>query len=590
MPKTRFIYTKETNCKGCNKCIFVCPTNANLVAIEAEDSKVHIKNGFCISCGECINICSHNARDYIDDTEEFFKRLKNNENISVIIAPSARFNFTNTPKLISYFKSIGVNNVYDVSFGADITTWGYVKTIKEQNPKSVIAQPCPVVVSFIEKYHPELIENLSSVQSPVICTAIYLKKYLGINDKIALISPCIGKKRECIIEETHGVMNYNITFEKLNNYLANNNIDIESYSEGKFDNMKGSIGFAFPRPGGLSENVKYHLGDDVWIKQIEGINNIERYFKEYIEDLKHNRAVPLIVDALNCEHGCNLGTGSSKTARLNEIDYVTNQNKRDVSDADTKQLMDYFNDNLKIEDFIRKYVDRSSEYKQDDEIDIEGAFIELGKLSKEDREINCFSCGYGSCLEFCKAVARGHNHKTNCRQYMLNKFKKLSLFDELTGLQNRLSYSNRIASIKENFNSSLICISFIDINGLKEVNDVYGHSKGDELIISCANLLKLVFDENAYRVGGDEFIIIENSSNETEFQCKLNQLNELVEKEPLLVISIGKAICRNVNNLDRKIKEADKDMYEVKQAYYRNKKEVDRRHRLQNESAIGGFQ
>ena len=85
----------------------------------------------------------------------FFRDLANGERISVVAAPAARVNFVNHKKLLGFLKHSGVDQAYDVSFGADITTWAYLKAIRENGLVSVIAQPCPAIVNYIEKFQPE---------------------------------------------------------------------------------------------------------------------------------------------------------------------------------------------------------------------------------------------------------------------------------------------------------------------------------------------------------------------------------------------------------------------------------------------------
>ncbi len=441
MDVNNFIFTSENKCRGCNKCILRCPVHANSAIWINEENKVLIKDGFCISCGECLDVCDHNSRDFIDDTAAFFEDLENGQSVSLLVAPSIYTNIPNMNKLFGFFKSKGVNLIYDVSFGADICTWGYIKSIKEKNIKTMIAQPCPVIVSYIEKFRPSLIDKLSPVHSPVMCAAVYMKKYKNIDNKLAFISPCIGKKREFIDKNTHQYINYNVTIDKLLSYLEDNNINLDNYPEVEFDNMKGSLGFAFPRPGGFAENVRFYLEDDVWIKRIEGIIHIEKYFDEYEADLEKNNPVPLIIDVLNCEHGCNLGTGTRKDASHNRIDYLINQKKKQVSPEEGKKLLEYFDDNLNIDDFTRYYTDKSKDYVRDKNLDLEDAFIELGKFTEEDRSVNCFSCGYGSCKAFAKALANEQNHVHNCMKFVQNRLKNLSYIDDLTGINNRHSYN-----------------------------------------------------------------------------------------------------------------------------------------------------
>ncbi len=574
--KTSYIYTVETRCIGCNKCISKCPTKANIAYWENSKNIVNIKPGYCISCGECISICDRKARVYYDDTELFFNALKDGKPLSLVIAPSAHVNFKQLPNLIGYLKSLGINKVYDVSYGADICTWAYVKHIKATNPKTLIAQPCPVVVSYVEKFHSELIDYLSPVQSPVHCLATYLKLYEKTEDDITFLSPCIGKTRECNDKKTKGVLKYNITFAKLQDYIEKNGINLNDYPAAEFDSVATSIGFAFPRPGGLTENIKLHLGDNIWTKQIEGIFKIEDYFKQYLKDIDENNPVPLIIDALNCEHGCNLGTGCRKDISYNYIDNSINERKNKVTITNTEELMKHFNEKLSITDFLRSYTDRSAEYSAPKEIDLEPIYIRLGKFTAEDRNINCFSCGYGSCQDFATAVASGDNHINNCHNFLLEKFTSLSTIDSLTKVFNRYSYTELLSSLQQS-HPQLLGILFVDINKLKETNDLKGHDAGDELIKEAANILRKVFDENIYRIGGDEFVIITKCDCEQEFKDKVTNLKALLAIDEQVDLSLGFAFSKFFNELNDNISIAEKNMYADKADYYTKNKKYDRR-------------
>lgn len=267
--KLNLIKTIEEKCQGCNKCIRVCPIfEANIAYNVDGHVKVKIDQEKCIGCGKCIDVCEHNARKYEDDTKIFFDDLVKGRKISLIVAPSVRVNFNKYKKLLGFFKSKGVNVIYDVSFGADITTWAYLKVIKENNLKGSIAQPCPVVVNYIEKYKPQLISKLTPIQSPMMCAAIYLKKYMENSDDIAFLSPCIAKSEEINDDNTFHYVKYNVTFNKLHEYLQENNIDLEKFNNKDFDNMECSLGALYPRPGGLSENIEAFY-PDVWIKRVE---------------------------------------------------------------------------------------------------------------------------------------------------------------------------------------------------------------------------------------------------------------------------------------------------------------------------------
>jgi len=211
-----YVYTNE-KCTGCNKCVRECPVLLSNVATET--GKVNVDPDKCISCGACFDACAHGARDYEDDTERFFGALKSGKKVSVILAPAFIANYPKEYKrLLGFFKEAGVNHIYSVSFGADITTWGYLKYITENNFLGGISQPCPAIVSYVEKYVPELLPRMVPVHSPMMCTAIYVKKYLGIDDELAFISPCIAKKMEITDPNCGGYVKYNVTFRKLMEY------------------------------------------------------------------------------------------------------------------------------------------------------------------------------------------------------------------------------------------------------------------------------------------------------------------------------------------------------------------------------------
>ena len=256
-----------------------------------------------------LEVCTHNARYFDDDTKRFFKDLKNRKSINIIAAPAIRVNFPNYKKLFGYLKHLGANIIYDVSFGADITTWAYLKYMNENNIKSLIAQPCPVIVNYIEKYRHQLIQYLSPIHSPVMCTAIYLKKYKNISDSIAFLSPCIGKLVEINDNNNVNLINYNVTYKKLNEYIKKNNVDIEKYNESEFQNIPSSLGSIYSMPGGLKANIEARR-KDLWIKQVEGHNEFKDYLDRYSECIKKGKEIPNVVDILNCSKGCNLGTAS----------------------------------------------------------------------------------------------------------------------------------------------------------------------------------------------------------------------------------------------------------------------------------------
>lgn len=166
------IFTND-QCVGCNKCIRECPS---LLANIAKDGCIAVDVEKCIQCGACFEACRHQARDYEDDTDVFLNDLKHGKSFSVIVAPAFVANYPDSyKKIFGYLKSLGVNHIYSVSYGADITTWAYIKYILETGKYGLISQPCPAIVNYVETYEPELISSLVPIHSPMMATAVYVK-------------------------------------------------------------------------------------------------------------------------------------------------------------------------------------------------------------------------------------------------------------------------------------------------------------------------------------------------------------------------------------------------------------------------------
>lgn len=156
------------------------------------------------------------------------------------------------------------------------------------------------------------------------------------------------------------------------------------------------------------------------------------------------------------------------------------------------------------------------------------------------------------------------------------KLKNLSYVDSLTYAQNRNHFNEYI---EQNRNKELhsLGVIYLDLNGLKEVNDKMGHIAGDTLIITASYVLQEIFLDNSYRVGGDEFVVIEQDVSELLF---FDQYSKLLYRMKELEISVAtgcvwKETCTNLSEI---LQEADQKMYEDKKHYY-SLAENDRRKR-----------
>lgn len=144
--------------------------------------------------------------------------------------------------------------------------------------------------------------------------------------------------------------------------------------------------------------------------------------------------------------------------------------------------------------------------------------------------------------------------------------EKLSYRDMLTGLYNRNRYIERLEAYKQVQNQQIGAI-YIDLNGLKKVNDEQGHRAGDELIVRAAGTIAGIFAEDAYRVGGDEFVVILLDVSREDFARKTEQLRRQMQKNGVDA-SIGGVWQASTENLENLLRRADENMYREKKRYY----------------------
>ncbi|MBD5549005.1 MAG: 4Fe-4S dicluster domain-containing protein [Lachnospiraceae bacterium] len=467
------IFTNE-KCAGCNRCISVCPVfQSNRAVDENGKNKVVVDGDACVHCGACMDICHHEARDYRDDTDRFFEDLEKGEKISLLVAPAFIANYPKQyEQVLGYLKSLGANRIISISFGADITTWGYLNYITKYNFKGGISQPCPAIVDYIEKYIPELVPKLVPVHSPLMCGAIYVKKYMHVTDKLAFISPCIAKKSEIDRPQNRNYVSYNVTFNHLMEKIKGK--DLSRYRAK--DEIEYGLGSVYPQPGGLKENVEHFLGKDVMIRQIEGEKHAYHFLGVYADRVKKGRTLPFMVDALNCGSGCIYGTATDP-ANENNDDILFEIHKQRMADhknkkkdpwdrrADYAARLKRFNEQfkeLKLEDFICTYSVKDNRLKSVSDAQIEEVFRTMNKHTSEEKSINCGACGYDTCKNMAKAIANDLNKKENCIHFVKKQLEneKASINEMTIQLQEKQEYKEKkYQDIMEEFERIKMAVS-----------------------------------------------------------------------------------------------------------------------------------
>ena len=610
---TQGLVRTNDNCVGCNKCINVCSCTGATLAIESDNGNniIEVDGTKCIGCGACFDACKHDAREYVDDTEEFFQALQRGERISLLIAPAFLANYPREyESVLGGLKKLGVNRMISVSFGADITTWAYLNYVKKHNFTGGISQPCPAVVSYIEKYVPEVLPKLFPVQSPMMCAAVYVKKYMGLNDKLAFISPCISKKLEIESKRGQGLISYNVTFDHLTKYARAHKISGPSAK----DEIEYGLGSIYPTPGGLKENVYWFLGEDVFIRQVEGEKHMYSYLEENKERIAKGDLSYLFIDALNCAEGCLYGTATepSKNAsddvliEMMRIREGSKNNKlshtwsRKMSPAQRLRQLNKQFSKLKLDDFICSYTDCSQEceYAIPSSVELDAIFNDMEKTTDFSRNIDCSCCGYDTCEQMAIAIHNGFNHKENCIHYIKGQVEKEKdtaneLAAQVQAEKQTISDQQQmimqtISSVNQEFNSVHTAVSEMvegnnnsavectDISNsmmnitefckqlnesMDQINDyIHELTSNNEEVVSIAsqtNLLALNASIEAARAGefGKGFAVVADEINHlatdsSETASKSNEIQEHVLRSVAQIIEDTKKLTEMISEVN----------------------------------------
>lgn len=151
----------------------------------------------------------------------------------------------------------------------------------------------------------------------------------------------------------------------------------------------------------------------------------------------------------------------------------------------------------------------------------------------------------------------------------IDYINQLAYTDKLTDTYNNTAYIHSICEINELIanGETKFSVSAIDLNGLKNINDNYGHDSGNKLLITASDIICKAFGrENVYRTGGDEFAVIltnDNIDNLLEYEERFYQLMKEPHGDVLVSAALGSAVYDSETDIkfENVFKRADELMY-----------------------------
>ena len=335
----------------------------------------------CINCGQCANFCPPEAITEKKDFDKIREIIKNTDKVVIFnTAPAVRValgeQFSGKEgeyvegKMVTAIRKLGVDYVFDVTFGADLTiveeAAELVHRIKNGGVLPQFTSCCPSWVKFVEMYYPEFRKNLSTAKSPISMQTATIKTYFANLKNIdprniitVAVAPCTAKKYEVQREELSDASKFNkmehyqdtdyvITTRELAEWIKEENIDFYSLEESNFDDVMGKgtgAGVIFGNTGGVMEaalrTAYYYItgenlpNDKLEFHEVRGMESVKEASidinglevkvaiahgidnaRALLEKIKAGEVTYHFVEVMNCVGGCISGGGQPKITLL----------------------------------------------------------------------------------------------------------------------------------------------------------------------------------------------------------------------------------------------------------------------------------
>lgn len=373
------IQRDEEKCIKCGQCKNICQDYIGVhgtYTLEKTGDKA-----VCINCGQCANVCPvssiHETYEYQLIQEEMKdpdKIIIFNTSPSVRIALGEEFGMADGSfvegKMVALLRKLGARYVLDTNFSADLTileegTELIRRLTKQTKPLPQFTSCCPAWVKYLEIYHPDMRDNLSTAKSPIGMQGPTVKTYFAKKMNLdptkivnVAVTPCTAKKYEIRREEMcdagkylgiEGMrdMDYVITTRELGKWAKEENIDFASLEDSSFDPLMGEAsgaGVIFGNSGGVMEaalRTAYEImtgqsapADLLNYTPVRGLDDVKeasveingmtvnivvifgtKNASEFIEKMKTGDKQYHFIEVMTCPGGCIGGGGQPKDTK-----------------------------------------------------------------------------------------------------------------------------------------------------------------------------------------------------------------------------------------------------------------------------------
>ncbi len=405
------VYTVETECQDCRKCIRHCPVKA----IRFGQGRACVDPERCIACGQCVAVCPAQAQRVRDDLGRAKNLLQRKERVYVSLGPGyvSEFAGVEPAKLIAGLKALGFAGVSESALGAQQVSAQVVDRLKKDRPTLSLSSACPAAVGFMHNYLPTQAKGVTPFLSPVLAHCRLLRRAFGEAVGIVFIGPCVAHKLEA--DRNPELLDIALTFQELQRWLQE--VEFEplravSEPQERFIPEPACEGALYAVEGGMNDTLRMYGGvDEVRFMSLAGIRNIERSLSGLrLEQLNSS----VFLELLACQGGCVNGPGASvkHPGLLNRLE-VLNRVKVSARPLQAAELVD-------ISAVHRQDPIAVPRYEEDQ---LRGVLQRMGIEQAED-ELDCGGCGYETCRGMAQALYEGRAEAAICPRYLRKQTQK----------------------------------------------------------------------------------------------------------------------------------------------------------------------
>jgi len=440
----------HSRCTQSYACIRTCPVKA----ISARsDGKPVVNHNRCIGCGSCLSVCSSNAVSHTSHIDYAIELLKSEHKVAAIVDPTISGEFPDIQdyrKFVEMIRKLGFEYVTEISFGVDLVARKYKELLENFKGKYYLGANCPSLVSFVEKYYPELTDNLAPIVTPMTATAKVVRKNFGQDVKVICFGPCLSAKHDAALFKDDGRVDAVLTFRELRELFSRFDIKEGKVEYSDFDPPIGNLGSLYPLPNGIV--YASGVSADLLSGSIISASGKENMMQA-VEEFGQNTEIIKKHFSLFYDQGCLMGPGttdrSHKFLRRSMVVSYSNKRLKDFDPARWEKDMDTY---LQL-DLGRTFVKDDQRLPVPSNDRIEEIMKSLGK-DLEERS-SCSACGHQSCRDFAISISQGLSKPEMCLNFALkskndyirvlkgnnDKLKKQS--DQLQELEKALKTENQ---------------------------------------------------------------------------------------------------------------------------------------------------